>query len=416
MKNYRKNFGLKISIGFFFLQIFITTFIIILYHEQFSSTFTVGDFRSQYTAALMVRNGQLHNLYNIQSQFQSQRIIIPRLSPKSLLPFISAPPLALLLAPFAYMTFSDAYLIFCFIQLALLLIAIQILHTSFKVQLDKTKKTLVSASDIYLVAAGFLPLWIGIVFGQLSALWLCVIVISWKLSHSHKFESGLIYSLFFMKPHLLIVPFLFFVAKKEWKIIAGYMTGLFVFSVVSFSIMGSRGLLSYIQLLRAMPFMENLYGIKSSQQPTLFGVIGVLLTKNHTETLPLLPQGAVFSWVVASLLFMGIAVRVWLSRIKCSLLNTWEWSTMILMTVFTSAHTHYYDLSLLYVCFVFAMFFHAKNITPDIFTDSRLLVYRLAILCALIMISILIAVFPPVSILLYGVLFITLMRQRCSTT
>jgi hypothetical protein len=412
MKKDLKNFGLKISTGFFLLQVVITLTILIMFQRTFSNTFTIGDFRSQYTAALMVKNGQIHDLYNLTSQYQAQKIIIPRLSAKSLLPFISAPPLALLLAPLAYLSFNNAYFIFGLIQLAFLVVTIKILHSFLAEEVEHSRKLLIETDDLYLIAAGFLPLWIGIVLGQLSALWMLVIVISWRLSSSHKIGSGLVYSLFFLKPHLLFVPVIFFLAKREWKIVAGILTGSFILLCISLAMMGPHSLLDYASLLKILPFMDTRYGIKSTQQPTLLGVLAVLLTHN-VRGLPNLPPYIILIWIIFAITAICFSVRVWTKKQTNKLSNTrWEWALMIFVTVFTSAHTHYYDLSLLYVSSALLVTNFARSLPKITLSRLRLKIYRLFVLSFSIILSIFTAVFSIIGLFIYLLIFLMIYKQH----
>ena len=97
-----------------------------------------------------------------------------------------------------------------------------------------------------LIAAPFFQ---NIYFGQVEV-WLMIFasefLISW--TQGKFFKSGLWLGLLLLKPQVLILIIPYLVIRKYWKIIAGFVTASFFSMLISFFLIGTKGLLQILNL------------------------------------------------------------------------------------------------------------------------------------------------------------------------
>jgi Glycosyltransferase family 87 len=156
--------GLALGVMAFLIGIHLWTWVFML------PTFLGGraDFRQLYTAGYMVRTGHARELYNYDSQLRFQNEIVSRADIP--LPFIRPAYQALLFAPFSWLRYRTAYLVFLAANLVLLGISFRLLRP-FMDRLAEIYRWLPAAMFL-----GYLPIAAALMQGQDSILLLTLLL------------------------------------------------------------------------------------------------------------------------------------------------------------------------------------------------------------------------------------------------
>ncbi len=394
-----------VSITFFGFILLIVILYMLVISRLFSPIYSIGDFRAQYAGARIAHAGKISNLYDIDVQHAAQKSFLPTLPKNLLLPFYSPPVVALLLAPIGGLPFNQAYLLFCSVQLVLFLLSLFLLFRS--TSLPKTQ--------ILLLSTAYTTIWMGILHGQLSSLWMFSIALFWYLyQNNREFAAGLAISLLFLKLYLIIVPLIFFIVFRQWRIIGGIVTGIFVIAAVTLLIVGVDGVRHYVEFAGPMMQLERIHGVSKSHQSTLYGFLAFLTIGEYGVKAFVVPPIVLPLWIVGGGTVILVSVRKWL-RVARSFRATREVLFLHLMalTLFLSPHTHNYDLSIFFIPLVIYLDHKARTKDTHILREdpikSRYI--QLAILVGTIFASTGVGLFAPLGIIVYGYIFILLEKE-----
>jgi len=323
---------------FFYLLLFVTfsilfsffTYQLIIKTASFS---LLGfDFRALYTAVVMLNNGVHGSFYNLSTQFFWQNSIFNLPSKTDLMPFLNPPFLALFFLPLAKFPISIAYVFFSSINIFLAIVAFYFLVFPIG------KKSVAQTITLFGFFFFYFPVLITLLQGQWSFLLLLGLIFASHLfSKNKKILAGVSLSLLLIRPHLLFIPVLLFFVKQQWRMLSGLGFGVFVFTLISYAIVGFTGLNAYARLLLLIPFWGNKLTVHPFLEPTLRGFLQSLF---HTSfILPILP-----------IFIFGVLLTLFL--VKKSLLS-FNFAALIIVILFTSIHTNYHDLVLLLLPCVF---------------------------------------------------------------
>ena len=248
------------------------------------------------------------------------------------MPFLNPPFLALFFSPLARFPISVAYIFFSIINIFLAMAAFCFLA------FPTGKKSFAQTITLFVFLIFYSPVWIALLQGQWSfLLLLSFIFASYLFSKNKKFLAGNPLSLLLIRPHLLLLPVLLLIIKRQWKMLSGLGFGIFIFTVISYATVGFTGLKDYMGLLSAIPFWGDKFTVHPILEPTLRGFLQSVF---HTNLLlPILP---IFVFGVLLTLFL----------VKKSLLS-FNFACLITVVLFTSIHTNYHDLVLLLLPCVF---------------------------------------------------------------
>jgi len=373
---------MKQAIGVFLLIVLIYSYSIFQFSTILSKTFSFSDYRAQYTGAAMIQNGIRSNFYSLDTQYVVQKKLFLSMQRKYLLPFLSPPPVALILSPLALLPVRQGYVVLGFTLLSVLFvisfIAYRLIYIPKKVQ----KLLHIEPIDLLIVIAVMMPLWLSIFNSQLSIIWTLILLTSFLLVKKNKpILSGFILAFIVLKPHLLIVPLIFFIIKKEWRIIIGMFLGCGILILLSFYLIGWRGMVGYFQLLTQISINGASNNIDLFAQPTLRGFLHFLFDKTlSSRTIDMF-------WIVGAGVVFFTTSRYW-KKTNNSHLYDLQWALMLVVSCFTSAHMHYHDLSILLIFIIIILnhwflVLNKKDIVHrEIFRHSKVIALLVVLVCS----------------------------------
>lgn len=282
------------------------------------------DFRTFFTAGHMLLTGT--NLYNYDTELSQQSALV---SPNDYaLPFMSPPYTALLFVPFSLVSYWPAYLLFAALNLCLSALAVKIMRPHLP-SLNARWRLLTP-----LLFLSFMPLAVALTLGQLSILLLLLYCACFSAIQSSKpFLAGIFLSLALIKFQVALPITLLFLLWRQWRFLAGFLTGAAALTLLSILITGPRAFDAYGRSLFFMshaasnPGGEARYGMFPTQMPNLYGFF-------HT-----LSGGA--SWGLALTILCSLLVLFWAARQQPSL------PLALLAAILVSYHLYLYDLTLL---------------------------------------------------------------------
>jgi len=319
---------MKLAFGIFFLvSLVIGTHIYTISQPQ-GTSLALTDYRAFYTAAQISRSGNFSHLYSLQTQYTEQKKIFPSLKQHDLLPFFYLPPFALLISPLAHLSYTAGYLIIAAILFILFCFCLFVF-------IHKSKKK----PYIFFLSAGFFPVWFSLLYVQWSILWLLVFSFSYLSSTKKKpFLAGIFMSILLLKPHFILIPFLFSFIIDQKKMLLGLIVGSLSILFISTLLIGQSGFIHYIKFLKYLSFSGNIYGLNPSVQPTLKGLLFALFEYKIQPPL------------IMGIWFLGIIVILFLtfSQLKNHFTDRkYMWTVFLLLFIVSNIHLHYQDLTLL---------------------------------------------------------------------
>jgi len=224
------------------------------------------DFSIFYTAGLIVKRGQAHQLYDSKLQQEVQReFTADKATP---LPYNHPPFEALLYVPLTYFSYLHAYFLWVIINLLLLL---QICRS-----LRPYVPTLTGflPSWPWLMGLGFFPCFFALMQAQDSILLLLLYTGTFVFLRSgREFRAGAVLALGLFKFHL-VLPFVFILLlRRRWRFGLGFaLIGSAVF-LLSAALTGWNELLYYPHYLLEINQLRPLRVIIPRNMPNLRGLI-----------------------------------------------------------------------------------------------------------------------------------------------
>jgi hypothetical protein len=227
-----------------------------------------SDFRSFYTAGHMLRTGD--PLYNYQAEQSAQSALVS--SNLYALPFLSPPYTALLFVPLSFVSYWPGYLLFFALNLCFSALAASILHPHLALlQARWPPLTL-------LLFLSFMPLGIALTLGQVSIVLLLLYCASFAATQNARpFLAGTLLSLALIKFQIALPVALLFLLWRQWRFIAGFLTGTFALTLISILITGPTAFAAYLRSIFFMSrasssaIVEPRYGMFPQQMPNLYG-------------------------------------------------------------------------------------------------------------------------------------------------
>ena len=317
------------------------------------------DLRTFYTAGYMLRTHQAALLYNYAAEQRLQTELVS-LDPRAL-PMMSPPFTALLFVPLTYLSFEHAHAAVAVVDIALLAICVALLQP-FLSSLSARWR----AAPALLVLS-FFPACVAILVGQISVLLLLLYCIAFLcLRRSHDLLAGLVVSLAMMKFQVAIPVAILFLVWRQWRFIAGFVTGSAVLTAVSIRIVGTAPFLAYLHSLYSMTSavsadraIQLRYAILPEQMPNLYGMVFMLA------------RGA--AWCHILILALSFVLFLWTARQRPSL------PLALLTAMLVSYHLFFYDLTLLVLPLTLLADHLLRNPDAARSQDMRLLTTRVSV-------------------------------------
>jgi cytochrome P450 len=293
-----------------------------------------ADFRMLYAAGTMVRTGQSARLYDFNYEQQVQQQVVGPSS--TTLPYMYPLYAAFPAAPLSLLPYRIAYLAMFALNLALLLAA------SFVLRPYLPALTRLWPPLPAIVFLAFLPVGIALLQGQVSLLLLLLFCGAFAaIKRSHPFLAGLLLSVALIKPHVVLPVILLFALWRNWRLIAGFITGALALCILSLPFAGIVGLATYARFMLhaastgSLGAAQNKYDMFSGRMPNLHGFFVTLSGGAH--------------WGTICVIVSSAAVLFWTALQPPSLPRA------IVASILVSYNLHPHDLSLLLIpiCLIF---------------------------------------------------------------
>jgi hypothetical protein len=285
-------------------------------------------------------------LYDYDAQVAEQSALV---GPNAYaLPFMFPPYGALLFTPFSQMSYRTAYHLFLVINICFACGSIAIL-TRYCRPLNDKWRLLVA----FLVFT-FLPLGIAFVFGQVSIVLLLLYCATFAATQERKpILAGMILSVAMIKFQIALPVALLFLLWKQWRFLAGFVSGSATLTFISSRIVGLKVVAAYFHSLIYMASQtssETKFAMFSAQMPNLYGF---------------------FHSVVPGLTGIILTVLCSLAVIAYAAWQRPSVSTALLAGMIVSYHMYFYDLTLLLlpICLIFSAELETEQSRPALWAS-----------------------------------------------
>lgn len=195
----------------------------------------------------------------------------------------------------------------------------------------------------------FPPVLVTLLIGQTSFLIAFLFFLSWILIKKNKqFSGGLVLSLALIKPQFLLLPIFLFLMQRRYVVAGGILLGVAILSCISVATVGWHGFMSYLSFLNSLSVgkLSGAYQPDLQSQYTLQTSLMILF---RAQT----PSVIRTAWIIVDSVIVFLTCAVWVfKRPFQSIQFDLQWILLILATLLTSPHAHYYDLSLLIIPFI----------------------------------------------------------------
>ena len=336
------------------------------------------DFIGIYTGGYMIAKGGVNNVYDLNSQYFYQQQLISNLNHiKSLLVFLYPPPIALLISLFALFPLSEAYLLWGLFNLLLLGLLVGFIYKIVLYQINEKIKYINPFYFIIMILL-FRPIWIAIFQGQFSIILLTIFWLIWYLlKQKQYYTAGLVLSGLILRPHLLIIPLLLFFFKKQWRLIAGFLSGILIVIFITMIVMGPDIWWRYLIFLKRILFIGNNNVTLIQLGFTVRGLLQYFYKTNNIKTV-LFPLLIIDSIIVSLLLYF------WKGKLlfKKNRFDI-QWGLLIMTVILISPHFNYHDVSLLTIPIILILISFINKITVMKIRQYGSLIYWITLLTIL---------------------------------
>ncbi len=294
---------------------------ILLFPQANQARLRSTDFVNFYAVASIVARGDAAKLYNrdVQGSF------IQSISGLPLTNYFLHPPFEpALLAPLALLPFRAAYIVWAALNAALVAALSWLFASSIPVV---RHYPFLGLSGYF-----FLPVLVSVVMGQDCVILLAIIAAAYMLlRHQRPFCAGIVLSLTAVKFHYLIILAGLLLLAGKRRLVLGVALGATALLVISAIIVGPRGLISYLVLLRDF---DATMGYGSMHLDLMVSLRGFLAGVGSTSQI-------VFWLGEIGLAAMGI---LWSqSRQDESL----QFAAFVTVSLLISPHAHFFDATVL---------------------------------------------------------------------
>jgi len=294
-----------------------------------------SDFTIYYCAGTIVRKGMGHRLYDNVTQFKVQREFSPEVAIRlDALPYNHPPFEAVLFAPFSYLSYPSAFMLWALANLAML-IGLPFLLRPHLLQLQPYPWPLWALASL-----GFFPIFVALLQGQDAILLLFLYALAFVcLKKNREILAGGWLALGLFKPHLVLPFILFLLVQGRRKVLYGFLLIAAMLALASLATVGTEGMMLYPRYVLHLEDTLAQGAIVPSDMPNLRGMLDVLL--------PGVPRIAT-AILVASLGLLLFTAWECHKTGSDSLFNL-KFSLAAIATVLVSYHAMIYDLSMLMV-------------------------------------------------------------------
>jgi len=285
----------------FWLSLIVLQVVIILFSRFFSesaSFLLVGsDYIHYLAAARLVRDGMGDLIYNIEVNYEAQRMVLGPNSPISILTFRSLPFVSLIFLPFTFFPAITSFRIFGLINILLIFL---IIYLFIKYISKKNVQTLY----LLVISFTFVPILETLKNGQVSIILTAILFGIYITFRKKKYLlAGLLVSLMLLKTQFIIFfPYLFILCSQRKKFLLGFVTGLVGLFLLSSAVSGFNFWLSYPKHLLETEGPE--YGSRTNE---LFTFYALFQNLGVWQKLSALLTGAFYIFTLILFILMAIA-------------------------------------------------------------------------------------------------------------
>jgi hypothetical protein len=314
------------------------------------------DFVSTLTGALIIRDGNAQQLYNLDVQRDAQNRIFqgyrPTLSTAEILPYNHLPFEALLVAPFMNLPYPIVFAIWTLLCGIAVGMSLGLMDGALPVARPV-------GWVLSMAACSYLPLIRGLMLGQNSALvllGLCALYVSLKRGQDGWAGAALL--LVSLKPQILPAVLLLLVLQRHWKALVIFVGLLATLSIAVMPLMGIAWPFDYLKLLIGVAGWSGIGAIDPAIMHNWRGLLTNLLGDSTPGLITPL-------FIALSLASLGLVVWAWLGSLpKPSSEYEYEdedpeilhgylprrdllWALTGIVAMLTSLHLNPHDLTLL---------------------------------------------------------------------
>jgi hypothetical protein len=302
----------------------LLTPILVAKHIALESATNRWDFQAFYLGAEMVSHGEGSRLYDFDRQAGAQMRYVDPTRQVTLpdLPFLYPAAITLLFLPFTRFPMVAAYALWTAINLLMLVATLRLLQKVLPLPEDNRP---------LLAAVLFSPVYLCLLKGQVSVLILFLVALAFYfLLRSRPLLAGFALGLATIKFQVVLGLLAVLALRRMWKVLAGSAIGASVVAGVSVLITGWRAAAHYPAYLRQVAYHERV--AYTSFIVNLRGMLWQLL--RH--------EPAVWLIAVLSVALLILATVTW-NDVPTG------FSIAVTLSLMTSYHAHYEELSLLLV-------------------------------------------------------------------
>lgn len=306
-----------------------------------------GDFPAFYTAGHIIRDGNVHRLYDFGLQARVQQAFLLPFGwtfAGGLLPYNYPPFFALIFVPLSYLSLTSAFQVWSLINILLVLASTGLL---LRLQGRCSRRDFVTAG---LIVLSFFPVFRGLYNGQTNFLILFAVTLTYlALKRDRDYLAGAALALGLIKPQLVILIAVMLLYHRRWRAVSAFSVTGAVLLFISWMMVGVDGFISYVDLVRQMSNWDSIAGIYPAAMPNLRGTVyrfGQLYhTWSGTQLSPTMLRGIIL--LLSAAVFV-LVLRTWKGPWNpTSPTFDQQFGQTVIGTLLVSPHLNGHDLTLL---------------------------------------------------------------------
>ena len=209
-----------------------------------------SDFTSSYVAGLLLRHPGGAAVYDAAGQTAVRDALIAPVH-NGAVPFVDAPPAAVLVAPVTWLSLTAAYRLWTALSLAILVLAVIVAVRSAPWPEVTPRIWRIAAGMAALASMGTWTLLLQGQWASLTALGLALAYRDWRHGHEARGAVILVLAAGIAKPHLALGLAAFLVGWGHRRVIGGALAGMAALGVASLAAVGTAGVAAFAGLATA---------------------------------------------------------------------------------------------------------------------------------------------------------------------
>jgi len=283
------------------------------------------DFLQFYIGGSFVREGRLNQFYDMRALYTRAQAIAPG-SRDTLYTPIQSPQTSLAFFPISAFSYPVAVTIWIAVIVFLYAVSCALTWRDCTALRRYRYETIACA-------VAFPGLFSTVLHGQTSVVALLAVAAAlFALRHGWPFVAGLAIGCLAFKPHWLLAAGAVFVAVREWRVVAGAVTGAAGQFGITYLLVGSAVMSAYWRTLQAVQRFGDL--LEPYPGDSLRSFFKVFVPSE---------AAALVAYVLCAVATLWVAMRIWRSDAPFELRS----SGVVLATLLISPHAFPYDLILL---------------------------------------------------------------------